>query len=57
MEAQTTNNTVSTGTTETNIPVNTKIEGQPRPKVDKEKLAAIKELKDAKIKTNQIIQK
>jgi len=59
MEAQpqTTTNTVSTDTTQTNIPGNTPIEGQPRPKVDKEKLAAMKEAKEVQIKTNQIIQK
>jgi len=58
MEAQpqTTKNTISTDTTETNIP-KAKIENQPRPKVDMEKLAACKLDKDCKIKNNQIVKK
>jgi hypothetical protein len=40
-----------------NIPKETKIESQPRPKVNKEKMEIIKQAKDLVIKTNQIIKK
>ena len=55
--AQTTKNTVSTEVTKVNLPENIKVESQFRPKVNVEKLAAIKQIKDLKIKTNQIVRK
>ncbi len=54
---QTTTNTVTTGITKVNLPVGTKIESQSRPRVDKERLAAMKIAKDIQIKTSQIIKK
>ena len=57
METQTTKNTVNVAEgTKVNLPEVT-IESQPRPKVNIDKMVAIKALKDIKIKTNQIIQK
>jgi hypothetical protein len=53
---QTTKNTVTTEADKINIP-KVDIESQPRPKVDKEKLAAIKQLKDCQIKNNKIVTK
>lgn len=53
---QTTKNTVSTEVDKINIP-KVDIESQPRPKVNTEKLAAVKALKDCQIKNNKIVTK
>ena len=52
---QTTKNTVTTEADKINIPNKTKVESQPRPKVDLEKLAAMKALKECQIKNNKRI--
>jgi len=53
---QTTKNTVSTEVEKINIP-KVDIESQLRPKVNIEKLAAIKQVKDCQIKNNKIVTK
>ena len=42
---------------QTNIPANTPVINQPRPKLDKEKLCIIKAIKENAIKLNKIVTK